>query len=329
MSLRSEAIQEPAIATQGLRKRYGEIEAVKGVDLEVGRGEIFGLLGPNGAGKSTMIKMLCTLTPPTEGTATVAGHDVVRQQMEVRRSIGLVFQEQTLDPYLTGWQNLRFHADIYGVPARVADERVDEALRKVDLFDHRHRAAMTYSGGMRRRMEIVRAMLHRPDVLFLDEPTVSLDPQTRQVIWDGVREINQRDGATVFMTTHYLEEAENCHRIAILDKGSIVALGTPRELKDSVGKDRVELDSADSAGVDEILRETFDIDAVVEGDKVVFHVAEGEKFLPELFSRLNGTVRSVRVTQPSLDDVYLSYTGTSFQDGEKADDGEGARLAGR
>ncbi|WP_285729462.1 ATP-binding cassette domain-containing protein [Nocardiopsis sp. ATB16-24] len=329
MSARSETPGGPAIATHGLSKRYGEIEAVKGVDLEVGRGEIFGLLGPNGAGKSTMIKMLCTLTPPTDGTASVAGHDVVRRQADVRRSIGLVFQEQTLDRYLTGRQNLRFHADIYGVPSGVAEERVDEALRTVDLLDHQHRAAGTYSGGMRRRLEIVRAMLHRPAVLFLDEPTVSLDPQTRQTIWDGVREINQRDGTTVFMTTHYLEEAENCHRIAIIDRGGIVALGSPQELKDSVGKDRVELDSTDSAGVDAVLREVFDVTAVVEGDKLVFHVAEGEKFLPELFSRLDGTVRSVRVTQPSLDDVYLSYTGTSFRDADKAEHDEDTRLVGR
>ena len=301
-----------AVSSRGLRKVYGEIEAVKGVDLDVRRGEIFGLLGPNGAGKSTMIRMLCTLTEPTGGTAVVAGHDVVGAKEEVRRGIGLVFQEQTLDLYLTGWQNLRFHADIYGVPKALANERVDEALAMVGLVEHQHRMAGSYSGGMRRRLEIVRAMLHRPAVLFLDEPTVSLDPQTRQVIWEGMRESNLRDGASVFMTTHYLEEAENCDRIAILDRGEIVAQGTPRELKASIGRDRVELTSTDSAALGRALQEEFDVTGLVEGDKVVIHVAEGESFLPGLFARLSTGIRSVSVTPPSLDDVYLAYTGTGY-----------------
>ncbi|MEU2949409.1 ATP-binding cassette domain-containing protein [Nocardiopsis alba] len=313
MSAPSEVAPDMAISTRGLRKVYGEIEAVKGVDLDVGRGEIFGLLGPNGAGKSTMIRMLCTLTEPTGGTALVAGHDVVAAQEEVRRGIGLVFQEQTLDLYLTGWQNLRFHADIYGVPKGVADERVDEALEMVGLVEHQHRVAGSYSGGMRRRLEIVRAMLHRPAVLFLDEPTVSLDPQTRQVIWEGMRENNLRDGTSVFMTTHYLEEAENCDRIAILDRGEIVAQGTPRELKAGIGRDRVELISADGAELGRALQEEFGVTASVEGDKVVIHVAEGERFLPELFARLSTGIRSVSVTPPSLDDVYLAYTGTGYR----------------
>ncbi|GLU50041.1 ATP-binding cassette domain-containing protein [Nocardiopsis ansamitocini] len=320
----------PAVSARGLHKRYDEVEAVKGVDFEVEPGEIFGFLGPNGAGKSTVIKMLCTLLTPTGGSASVGGYDVVHQRQEVRRTIGLVFQEQTLDRYLTGRQNLRFHAEIYAVPKHLVEERIDRAIETVGLGSHKDRIVGTYSGGLRRRLEIARGLLHSPRVLFLDEPTIGLDPQTRQAIWEGIREINERDGVTVFMTTHYLEEAENCQRIAIIDEGSIAVLDSPRALKESVGKDRVEMVSAEADALGAVLLDRFGIAPQIEGENVVFTVAEGEEFVPRLFADLKFPVRSIRVTPPSLDDVFLEYTGSTIRAAEaQAEHSREARAVAR
>ena len=210
----------PAISVSELTKKYGEIEAVRGIDFEVATGETFGFLGPNGAGKSTTIKILCTLADPTSGTARVAGHDVVKERDTVRRNIGLVFQDTTLDSYLTGEQNLRFHADLYGVPKAAFAPRLRQVLEMVGLWDRRDGVVATYSGGMQRRLEIARGLLHAPRVLFLDEPTVGLDPQTRVSIWEYINELKQREDITIFLTTHYMDEAENCDRIAIIDHGT-------------------------------------------------------------------------------------------------------------
>jgi ABC-2 type transport system ATP-binding protein len=209
----------PAISVSELTKRYGEIDAVRGIGFEVAVGETFGFLGPNGAGKSTTIKILCTLADPTSGTARVAGHDVVRDRDTVRRNIGLVFQDTTLDSYLTGEQNLRFHADLYGVPKAAFGPRLRQVLEMVGLWDRRGSVVSTYSGGMQRRLEIARGLLHAPRVLFLDEPTVGLDPQTRVSIWAYINELKKREDITIFLTTHYMDEAENCDRIAIIDHG--------------------------------------------------------------------------------------------------------------
>ena len=228
-----------------LTKRYGDIEAVRGIDFEVASGETFGFLGPNGAGKSTTISILCTLIRPTSGKAMVAGHDVVAERDTVRRNIGLVFQDTTLDTYLTAEQNLRFHADLYGVPKSAVAPRMRQVLEMVGLWDRRESLVQTYSGGMQRRLEIARGLLHSPHVLFLDEPTVGLDPQTRSSIWGYINELKQREDITIFLTTHYMDEAEHCDRIAIIDHGKIVAIDTPEALKASVGKDRVQIRTAD------------------------------------------------------------------------------------
>ncbi len=248
---------EPAILVNDLIKRYGEVEAVRGIGFEVAPGETFGFLGPNGAGKSTTIKILCTLADPTSGTARVAGYDVVKQRDTVRRNIGLVFQDTTLDNYLTGEQNLRFHADLYGVPRAQLSARMRQVLEMVGLWERRAGEVATYSGGMKRRLEIARGLLHAPRVLFLDEPTVGLDPQTRSSIWEYINDLKQREDITIFLTTHYMDEAENCDRIAIIDHGKIVAIDTPENLKASVGKDRVQISTADDPAAIQEIKDRF------------------------------------------------------------------------
>lgn len=299
-------------------KRHTEVEAVSGIDFDVVSGETFGFLGPNGAGKSTTINMLCTLAKPTAGSASVAGYDVVTERDVVRRNIGLVFQDPTLDLYLTAEQNLRFHAELYGVPRAVLDDRLRRVLDMVGLWDRRSSRVQTFSGGMRRRLEIARGLLHSPRVLFLDEPTVGLDPQTRSSIWSYIGELRQAEDITIFMTTHYMDEAEYCDRIAIMDHGKIIALDTPAVLKASVGKDRVQIRTADDGAAITALRERFGLDAAVHEGAVTFSVAEGEQFVPRLFAELGVPIRSVNVARPSLDDVFMSYTGSTIRDRENA-----------
>jgi len=307
---------EPVILVSDLVKRYGEVEAVRGIGFEVQPGETFGFLGPNGAGKSTTIKILCTLADPTSGTARVAGYDVRKQRDTVRRNIGLVFQDTTLDNYLTGEQNLRFHADLYGVPKAQLAPRMRQVLEMVNLWDRRTAEVATYSGGMKRRLEIARGLLHAPRVLFLDEPTVGLDPQTRSSIWEYINDLKKREDITIFLTTHYMDEAENCDRIAIIDHGKIVAIDTPENLKASIGKDRVQIQTADDQAAIAALKDTFGIEAAVREGAVTFSVAAGEQFVPRLFAEFSVPIRSVSVSRPSLDDVFMSYTGTTIRDAE-------------
>jgi ABC-2 type transport system ATP-binding protein len=308
--------REPAIKVAGLTKNYGEIEAVRGIDFEVPVGETFGFLGPNGAGKSTTIKMLCTLALPTSGSAWVAGHEVTAERDAVRRNIGLVFQDTTLDNYLTGTQNLRFHAALYGVPAAAVEPRMRQVLEMVGLWERRDSVVMTYSGGMKRRLEIARGLLHAPHVLFLDEPTVGLDPQTRASIWEYINELKRREDITIFLTTHYMDEAEHCDRIAIIDHGKIVAIDTPEALKASVGKDRVQIHTADDPAAIAELGRQFGIEAAVHEGAVTFSVDSGEQFVPRLFAGLTTAIKSVSVSRPTLDDVFMSYTGTTIRDAE-------------
>jgi ABC-2 type transport system ATP-binding protein len=306
----------PAVVVSGLTKSYGDIEAVRGIDFEVAAGETFGFLGPNGAGKSTTIKILCTLARPTSGRASVAGHDVVSERDAVRRNIGLVFQDTTLDNYLTGAQNLQFHAELYAVPSAAVKPRMKQVLDMVGLWDRRDSLVSTYSGGMQRRLEIARGLLHAPHVLFLDEPTVGLDPQTRSSIWEYINDLKTREDITIFLTTHYMDEAEHCDRIAIIDHGKIVAIYTPEALKASVGKDRVQIQTADDAAAIKELASAFGIEAAIHEGAVTFSVESGEEFVPQLFARLSVPIRSVSVSRPSLDDVFMSYTGSTIRDAE-------------
>ena len=255
-----------AIDVRGLVKNYDEVQAVRGVDFEVATGEVFGFLGPNGAGKTTTINMLCTLAKPTAGSARVAGHDVVRERDDVRRNIGLVFQDPTLDGYLTAEQNLRLHAELYGVQSRPRRAAHAAGPEMVGLWDRKDSPVGTFSGGMRRRLEIARGLMHSPRVLFLDEPTIGLDPQTRRSIWDYIRELKEREEITIFMTTHYMDEAEWCDRIAIMDNGQIVALDAPETLKAQVGTDRVMIHTEDDDAAIAALAERFGIEArIVRG----------------------------------------------------------------
>jgi ABC-2 type transport system ATP-binding protein len=306
----------PAVAVHGLVKRYGAIEAVRGIDLEVARGETFGFLGPNGAGKSTTINILCTLVEPTDGEAEVVGLDVVRDRAAVRRRIGLVFQDPTLDGPMSGEQNLRFHQELYGVDRRRAPARREEVLRTVGLWERRADPVTTYSGGMRRRLEIARGLLHSPQVLFLDEPTIGLDPQTRSSIWAYLAELHRTEEITVFVTTHYMDEAEHCDRIAIMNEGRIVALDTPDALKAQVGADRVTITTDDDEAALRALDREFGLEGAVREGAVTVRVPDGAGFVPRLFARLGVGIRSVTVTRPSLDDVFLAHTGTTIRDAE-------------
>jgi ABC-2 type transport system ATP-binding protein len=305
-----------AVSVSGLTKRYGEIEAVRGIDFEVYEGEVFGFLGPNGAGKSTTINILCTLAEATSGEAQVAGHDVRTERTEVRRNIGLVFQEPTLDGYLTADQNLRFHGELYGVPRAQLRSRMDEVLTMVGLEDRRGDLVQTFSGGMRRRLEIARGLLHSPHVLFLDEPTIGLDPQTRASIWEYISELRRREQITVFVTTHYMDEAENCDRIAIMNEGEIAVIDTPEALKSGIGADRVQIRTSDDDAAIAQLQQIFGLEAAVHEGAVTFAVPGGAQFVPRLFSKLDVAIEMVTVTRPSLDDVFMTYTGTTIRDAE-------------
>ncbi len=304
------------IEVENLSKHFGQLTAVDTVSFEVPEGEIFGFLGPNGAGKTTTINILCTLLKPTSGRASVKGYDVVRQRNEVRRSIGLVFQEPTLDEYLTAEQNLRFHAYAYGVPRGLREERISELLELVELSDRRKAKVRTYSGGMKRRLEVARGLLHHPQVLFLDEPTLGLDPQTRRHIWDYIQALRQQDNLTIFLTTHYMDEAEICDRICIIDQGRIIALDTPDKLKDALGGDVVTLTAENNEAASLELKERYDLSPIIENGTIIFTIPQGEKFLPKLIGSFQSRLVAIGVHRPTLDDVFLKLTGHAIRDQE-------------
>jgi ABC-2 type transport system ATP-binding protein len=316
----------PAISVKSLRKSFGEIEAVRGVDFEVATGEVFGFLGPNGAGKTTTINMLCTLTRPSSGSAEVAGYDVVERRDEVRRHIGLVFQDPTLDGYLSAEQNLRMHAELYGVERASVAPRMRQVLEMVGLWERRDAQVLTYSGGMRRRLEIARGLMHSPRVLFLDEPTIGLDPQTRSSIWGYIRQLQESEEITIFMTTHYMDEAEFCGRIAIMDHGEIVALDSPQALKEEVGADRIRIETEDDAAAIAALGGRYEIEATISEGAVTFHVHDGEEFVPRLFAELGVPIRSVNLSRPTLDDVFMAHTGSTIRDAESSANNDAGRV---
>jgi ABC-2 type transport system ATP-binding protein len=324
------------VLVRNLVKRFGSLTAVNDISFEIKEGEIFGFLGPNGAGKSTTIKMICTLLVPTAGSITVAGSDVLTQADSVRSRIGIVFQDNSLDSGLTALENLHFHCMMYHIPRQERAHRIDEVLRMVDLMEHQRRIVKTYSGGMRRRLEIARGLLHRPNLLVLDEPTVGLDPQTRRYIWSYIHQLRQEHRMAIFMTTHYMDEAENCNRIAILDKGVIVALDTPTALKKLVGDDQVELGTHSNSGALEVLRNKYNIQATERDGKVMFEVEDAEHFVPRLLAEFsqppNGlVVESLHIRRPTLEDVFLKLTGRLIreEEGEKDERRLNMRQRGR
>jgi ABC-2 type transport system ATP-binding protein len=260
--------------------------------------------------------MLCTLLRPTSGHARVAGADVVTEQAKVRGRIGLVFQDPTVDEYLTAEENLRFHGELYGVPPAILRQRLQQVLEMVELWDRRGEVVRNFSGGMRRRLEIARGLLHSPRVLFLDEPTVGLDPQTRSHIWTYIETLRRAEQITIFLTTHYMDEAEHCHRIAIIDNGTIVALDTPEALKEGVGQDRIEIAVNDPVAAISALKMAFGVEATLSEGMVAFYVTSGEEFIPRLFAEANLAIHSVRVARPTLDDVFMAYTGRTIRDAE-------------
>jgi ABC-2 type transport system ATP-binding protein len=307
------------ITVEHLVKKYGDLTAVNGISFTVAPGEIFGFLGPNGAGKTTTINILCTLTRPTSGKATIDGLDVVKHQQQVRQRIGLVFQDPSLDERLSALQNMRFHGLVYGVPGKVLNERIEQLLNMVELWDKRHNQVRTYSGGMKRRLELARGLLHHPRVLFLDEPTLGLDPQTRNRIWEYILDLRRTEGTTIFMTTHYMEEADRADRIAIIDYGRLVAIDTPQKLKEMVGKDILSVKTENNDRAEREIRERYQLDVHRNGDGLTFEVANGEEFLPAFIKEFGTRILSVSLHRPSLNDVFLKLTGRQIRPEEVTD----------
>jgi ABC-2 type transport system ATP-binding protein len=303
------------IEVSGLVKRFSDVTAVNDVSFTVGSGEVFGFLGPNGAGKTTTISILATLLRPTAGTARVAGCDVQKNPAGVRREIGIVFQESSLDTKLTARENLDFHARIYRVEDR--KDRVAEMLAFMELSEWGDKLVERLSGGMRRRLEVSRALLNRPRVLFLDEPTLGLDVQNRRKIWNYILEGAREDSATVFLTTHDLHEAERCHRVGIIDRGRLVACGTPRELKAALGASVVRLRGGDAEGTARAIMAATGLEARRENDTVNVVVDSPAEFLSGIVGRVGSAVEAIEVEEPSLEDVFLALTGHALRDDEE------------
>lgn len=310
-----------AIVTNGLTREFNGLTAVDHVDLQIEKGELFGLLGPNGAGKTTLIHMLCTILPPTEGTAKVAGFDVGEKPDSVRASIGIVFQDPSLDNRLTGKENLDFHGRVYGMSKTRREKRIDEVLKLVGLEDRANALVQTYSSGMRRRLEIARSFMHHPKIMFLDEPTLGLDPQTRRKIWEHIQMLNKQEKITILLTTHYMDEADYlCGRVGIIDHGRIIVLDKPKKLKDQLEGDIVSLEVPQPKKYAEIFRGRKYVKEVkIVGDYLYLTVTGGEKAVPKLIdivARHGGKVRSVGCRSPTLEDVFIRYTGRGIREEE-------------
>ncbi|OGR44296.1 MAG: ABC transporter ATP-binding protein [Elusimicrobia bacterium GWA2_61_42] len=302
----------PAIKIQNLVKRYSEVTAVDGVSLEIPDGEVFGLLGPNGAGKTTLISMLATLVKPTSGTALVAGRDIRTESLEVRRNIGIVFQEPSVDDLLTGRENLYLHSMLYGVPRREIRPKIETMLGLVNLADRADSLVKTYSGGMRRRLEIARGLIHGPKILFLDEPTLGLDPASRKAVWTHIRELKETHNTTIILTTHYMEEADSlADRIAIINKGKIIELDTPAALKKKVGQDLVFLKGDINEAA---VRALPFVDSVQRGDGRFTISMENAGANLQALLNAGGRIEEVEVRRVTLDDVFLKFAGQQISE---------------
>ncbi len=312
------------ISIKGLVKEFDGLRAVDGIDIEIREGELFGLLGPNGAGKSTTLKVLSTLVKPTSGKALVAGHDITTAKEKVRENIGMVFQDISLDTELTGRENLDFHARMYGMEKERRKERINEVLKLVSLEERADQFVKNYSGGMQRRLEIARGLMHYPKVLFLDEPTLGLDAQTRHVLWDYIKALASREKITIILTTHYMDEADYlCDRVGIIDHGVIVAIGAPNDLKKHVGADLISLETDDDGAGD--AKKVFAglegvTDVKIHNSTVDLSVKSAEELLPhiiEISQKADLKIKSASMRRPTLEDVFLHYTGRTIR-------GEGA-----
>lgn len=301
------------IRVENLTKRFGPITAVDGISFDVEEGTIFGFLGPNGAGKTTTINILCTLLLPTSGTAFINGHDCVKEPSEVRRSIGIVFQDPTIDKDLTAYENLLFHAYLYNINRRDIKKRIEELLHFVGLYERRNDLVKKFSGGMKRRLEVARGLMHSPKVLFLDEPTLGLDPQTRTNLWEFITELPSKSNVTVFMTTHYMEEAEVCNRIAIIDKGRIIALGSPEELKKTIGGDVIFIKTKDNKKAKEEIERVLGLRVSERENELFLTALRGDTCIPEIIRTIGEKVLSVRLQRPTLNDVFLKLTGREIR----------------
>ncbi len=308
------------ITLKELTKKFGEFTALDNLSLEIEKGELFGLLGPNGAGKTTLISILSTILAPSTGAASVCGHDVRQEEDAVRRCIGIVFQDPSLDDELTGEENLDFHGRLYGLDSKTRLSRINEVLGLVDLDDRRKDLIRNYSGGMRRRLEIARGLMHRPNVLFLDEPTLGLDPQTRRRIWHYITNLKNSFGMTIILTTHYMDEADQlCSRIAIIDRGQIVAMDSPEGLKESLGGDLLELATSDpKPEFLQSVREHEDVKRISTQDgKIKLTVRNGESLIPRILQTAQSfavEISSVSLRKPNLEDVFIKLTGREIRD---------------
>lgn len=303
----------PIIIVENLTKQFGNINAVDGISFEVQSGTIFGFLGPNGAGKTTTINILCTLMSPTSGRASIDGHDCMKESSEVRKKMGIVFQDNTLDKELTAYENLLFHSYLYNISKRVRKIKIDDALNFVGLYERKDEPVKKFSGGMKRRLEVARAIIHQPKVLFLDEPTLGLDPQSRTNLWEFISELPKKHDVTVFMTTHYMEEAEICNKIAIIDKGKIIAQGSPNELKKMVGGDVIYLKTKDNFAATNEIKKMLNLEAEEKGEEIFISVSKGDACIPKLINTLGDMVISVRLQRPTLNDVFLKLTGKTIR----------------
>ncbi|EKF85741.1 ATP-binding cassette domain-containing protein [Methanobacterium formicicum] len=309
---------EYIIETHDISKKYDDFTAVNGVNLKVPKNSVYGVLGPNGAGKTTLISMLCTILHPTGGTATVNGYDVTKNPKEVRESIGIVFQSRALDDILTGREHLEMHASLYGVPKDVRENRIEEILDLIALGTKADEFVKTYSGGMKRRLEIGRGLIHRPKVLFLDEPTLGLDPQTRESIWEYIQELNQNQDVSVLMTTHYMEEADKlCDEIAIINQGQIITADSPKNLKRELKADTItmQVDKLEEF-TEKVEKLDFVKETYVMDSEIKLLVERGENLVAELVNFANDNnifVYSIELEHPNLEDVFLKYTGRTIQ----------------
>jgi ABC-2 type transport system ATP-binding protein len=306
------------IEASGLAHRYGDRQALSGINFTVETGEVFGLLGPNGGGKTTLFRILSTLLTPSSGSARVCDLDVARQPAEVRSHIGVVFQSASLDGKLTAAENLRHQGHLYGLRGRELRARMAEALSRLGLAERANDLTETLSGGLRRRVELAKAFLHHPSVLLLDEPSTGLDPGARRDLWDYLMQLRDRDGTTIVLTTHILEEAEGCDRLGILDRGEMVALDSPKGLKAQIGGDVVTAQCADPPRLCAQIRERFGGEPAVVGNTVRIERERGHEFITELVEAFPGQISSVTLGKPTLEDVFIGKTGHHFWDEERS-----------